>query len=424
MAADSAVKLAVSASTMGSTATSDAAIAELQRKLGASKQAVMRLEHELSAARSSAAAAKMKAALAASRPVSARAEPPPPPPPVPPPQPPPQPPSPGTERLKIAAEASKRRMVELEAEMRSVKDECAKLRAEVKRLEGELKARPDASSRDRNAAALQRVTFNLERVREELEEERERRRAAERRAEDFQKRGGLGGPMRVPEPPPPKKELTEEDIKARDEATRKKIEALDRGISKLETRKQTHEEKLEQALKEAHKQIESLQKELKAARHVAVQRDMALRGGGSGGGSLSARVLGASSKGPAASARPLKPQQPGQQLRPGSPRDAMISATLGLGMTQSPENDTPQRRSGRGGGGGGPPGTKDEQTVERLGMLDPNAAVELVERKEAIAALRQRLVAAQAQAAAEVTEAAIRGDGMELGLGGAHARVS
>ena len=49
--ADAAVKLAVSASTMGSTATSDAAIAELQRKLGASKQTVMKLEHELSAAR-------------------------------------------------------------------------------------------------------------------------------------------------------------------------------------------------------------------------------------------------------------------------------------------------------------------------------------------------------------------------------------
>ena len=57
-------------------------------------------------------------------------------------------------------------------------------------------------------------------------------------------------------------------------------------------------------------------------------------------------------------------------------------------------------------------------------MLDPNAAVEMVERKEAIAALRQRLVVAQAQAAAEVTEAAIRGDGLEHSFGGAHARVS
>ena len=417
---------------MGSTATSDAAIAELQRKLGASKQTVMRLEHELSAARASAAAAKMKAAAAASRPASARDEPPAPalpPQPQPPPQPPPRPPSAGYERLKIAAEASKRRVVELEADVRSVKDECATLRAEVKRLESALAARPDPSSRDRNAAALQRVSFNLERAREELEAERERRRSAERRLEELQKRGGVGGAMRVAEPPPPQRAGPDDnELKARDDATRRKIEALDRGISKLETRKQTHEEKLEQALKDAHKQIETLQKELKAARHVAVQRDMALRGGGNGGGSLSARVIGSSGgKVQGASARLQKSQPPGQQQRPGSPRDAMISAALGLGASLSPENDTPQRRGGRGGsggGGGGLAGSKDEQTVERLGMLDPNAAVEMVERKEAIAALRQRLVVAQAQAAAEVTEAAIRGDGLEHSFGGAHARVS
>ena len=283
---------------MGSTATSDAQIAELQRKLGASKQNVVHLENQLSAARAAAAAAKMQAAsakaaaAATSRPSSARPEPlPPPPPPPPPPQ--PQPPSPSVERLKVVAEASKRRVSELEEEMRSVKDECSRLRAEVKRLQEELSARPDPNSRDRNAAALQRVSFNLERTRAELEEEKEKRRSAERRLEDLGKNGGLGGPLRVPEPPPPKKEVDEKELRAfkerRDEETRRKIAELDRNIGKLEHRKQTHEERLEAALKEANKTIETLQKELKAAKHVAVQRSvvaMSMAGNGGKEGTL------------------------------------------------------------------------------------------------------------------------------------------
>ena len=68
--------------------------------------------------------------------------------------------------------------------------------------------------------------------------------------------------------------------------------------------------------------------------------------------------------------------------------------------------------------------TKDEKVVERLGMLDHGAAVALVERKEAIAQLRARLVNAQAQSAAEATEAGLRGDPELLVPGGQHGRLS
>ena len=97
----------------------------------------------------------------------------------------------------------------------------------------------------------------------------------------------------------------------------------------------------------------------------------------------------------------------------------MIAAALGLGASRSPENDAPQQ-----GGGLGAALTKEERTVERLGMLDPQAAVQMVERKEAIAALRQRLVNAQAMAAAEATEASLRGDDLDPPAGGQRARVS
>ena len=61
------------------------------------------------------------------------------------------------------------RVMELESELINVKRDRDNQRAEVKRLQAELAERPEKdASRDRNKAALQRVTFNLERARAEL----------------------------------------------------------------------------------------------------------------------------------------------------------------------------------------------------------------------------------------------------------------
>ena len=299
--------------------------------------------------------------------------------------------------------------------MHRKEDANAVLRGDVRRLEAELAARPDPGSRDRNAAALQRVTFNLDKAKADLEEEREMRRSVERRLEEWKKGINLPGqPLRVPEPPPPPKPRNLAEEKARDDATRRMMEKLDGKLDKLETRKQTHEERMAAEIKECHKQIEKLTRELKAANAVAMQRASLVGSGPSPRGTV-ARAVGASPR-----VARLQQQQhaPQPQLRPGSPRDAMISAALGMGGARERDDACSDRPSL------GPPMTKDEKVVERLGMLDHGAAVALVERKEAIAQLRARLVNAQAQSAAEATEAGLRGSPELIVAGGQHGRLS
>ena len=365
------------------TATSDAAIADLQRKLAASQQAVSRLEHELSTARAATAAAERKnATLSAQLSSRAKTPEPAPPPPPPPPAPPPASVSPGM-KAKLASATA--RIAQLEAEIRKTRDELES--QALQRLAIELKRMPDPGSRDRNAAALAKAKAEIERVRDELDEERERRRSAERLLNDAKKKGTVGGPLRVPEPPPPPKPIDPDWEKQKAEETRRMIKALDGRLGKLEDRKLTHEEKLQRELNSSQKTIAMLQSQLQAANALAVERRL-------GGGSSSARP-------PFGAATQMWPRQQ-QLLRPASPRDALSATHERVDLSSHEGGGDSSRRGGR---AKPPPMSKEEKMVQRLEQLDPKAAKALHERKGLISGLRERLVTAQAQTAVELTRA-------------------
>ena len=372
--------------------------AQLKQQLTASKQAVSRLEHELSSARSAAAAERDRPRTPRAAPSAA-----------PPPPPPPPPPAVSPSLKKAAAEAAAR-VCELEAEVREVHRSANGLRAEVRRLESELARRPQPGAADQHEAALRRCRSELEEARRELSEEREMRRSLERRLGDTARRAPAA-PLRVPEPPPPPRPYTEDDAEydaAKAEATRQAIDKLDGRLGKLERRKVNHEQQLQVQLTASQRQVAELQSQLRAANALAVQRGLAAT-------KASPRV---SLFKPKASPRALRAAVP-TQPRPPSPRDALVRSALLLGAADDDGEDVGAAsepvdlailRAGRGGGGGGGGAggggkSREERTVARLQQLDPHAAAAIATRKEQMNALRQRLVDAQAEVAVEAHEA-------------------
>ena len=82
-------------------------------------------------------------------------------------------------------------------------------------------------------------------------------------------------------------------------------------------------------------------------------------------------------------------------VRPASPRDELIGGALGIG--------------GAGGGHERSCGLSEDERRQRLSELDPAAAAAITERRGQMDVLRQRLMGAQAQAAAEITLANLTG---------------
>ena len=434
---------------MPTDATTDQTVAELQRQLATSRQTTSRLENELSAsqrelekARAAAAAAEEKAKASAKAAAAAEAKlrqkPPPPSPPAPAPPPPPPSLSPG---LKKAAAEAEARAAKAEAAAKDAKSQITDLRAQIKQLEAELANKPDPGSRDRNAAALQRVRFDLERTKTELEEERERRRSAERLLDDARK-GNTG--MRVPEPPPPKRGYTDSDREydsAKEDERRRMIKELDGRLGKLEDQKLTHEQRLQKELRDAHSQIKTLQGQINRMPLAMLTKSA---GGGNsglraasdsvpdgGGGYKSPRSVGlaaiAAEGGAALRHKQRSARNHGNNTTgpSPSPREVVQMATSAMHGTTTGGASSSRPTTPRGAEAGGAGGMRDrtapdrasilteEERQQRLSELDPVAAQMVKARRGEIDSLRKRLVNAQAQRAAEISREGVMGDDFE-----------
>ena len=348
------------------TATSDARLSDLSRDLAASKQKILSLENELRIAKATIAAAN-------SRPSTPR-QPVPPPAPPPAPKPAPQlvaaptqpaPPSPGTQR---ALEAAQTRAFNLEQELKASKAVIVEMRAEVRRLEVTLARRPAPGECSRE---------ELDKLGTELEEERERRRSLQRRLDEAQRlRRPAAAPLCTPQPKPPPRETTAEEERRLEEEeaeTRRLLSELGGRLGKLEHRKETHEAKLVRKCASLTAEVASLQRQLQAAKNMSSSAATSARGGFNGMVGLGGM-----------SASNASPRARAVTRRPPSARDTLLSSSVGGGLSAC---------------GGSKHSPRDP--VQRLQQLDPEAAAAIVERKGAMAALRMRLVGAQAQNAAE-----------------------
>lgn len=375
---------------MPQTATTDSQISDLQRQLASSRQDCTRLERELDSMRSQLERAQQAAAAAEKR---ARERPTPAPAPAPPP---PAPRSPGADVAKAAAAAANARAERAEGDVRDARASADKLRKEIVRLEAELARKPAAApvqneenaATDRNAAALQRVRFDLEKTKKDLDDERERRQRGERLLEEAKRHlsnGGApsGGGMRQPEAAVPKRGYTDSDREydeAREAERRRLIKALDGRLGELEERKLSHEQMLQKELNAANSKISTLQAQLNRLPLAMLNKTGSAASSprappedryGGGGAALRHKQR-AASKPPALTAH----------ARPASPR-----STTGVVAVRD--------RTAL---------TEDERQM-RLKEIDPAAAAALSERKSDMEKLRLRLTTAQAQQAAELTAA-------------------
>jgi predicted RNase H-like nuclease (RuvC/YqgF family) len=398
-----------------STATGDARIAELQRQLGVSQQTASRLEHELASTKQTLERER------SARPRTPREL--------------PKPPcSPCLEKELSAAKA---RASQLEEELASTKqatdrlqDRLASARSdaegarkeahhlqaeldsqsvEVQRLRDELSRRSATPSGECTRDALAKARKEAETLRMELENESERRRSLQRRLDDALRNGkATTGPLRVPEPPPPPRVMSAEEEReqeAAEEKVRQMIKSLDGRLGKLEHRKETTEVRLERQVRELTSQVASLERQLLAAKNIAAA-------GAAGAVSPRAHLgasLGAASARAAVSFGGRTRSGAVVADRHGRPvsREQLIASALGLGgdASSSTEPAADKRGAAKGSGGGNVAvgGFSARDPMQRLQKLDPNAAAQIVERKQMMSALRARLIDAQAQDAVDVT---------------------
>lgn len=147
------------------------------------------------------------------------------------------------------------------------------------------------------------------------------RRSLERRVDDLMKNSNASTTgMRKPEPPPPPRGITEDEERERAEQTRKMLEQLGGRIGKLETRKLTHEERLQRELAASQREVEMLRAQVKAANALSMQRGLAA--GISGARSARAGMEASAMRAKLSASLPGG-TSPRGQLRPTSPRDAL-----------------------------------------------------------------------------------------------------
>lgn len=350
------------------TATADSQLAEMQRKLNASKQQVSRLEHELVLARA-----------AAKEPTGKLRPTPPPTPPAAPPAPLPAAPSLAEKELAAAQSRITGLREELAAERQAsstLRSELAQSRAREEKLQAEVAsaAKPSADAADQTRELqreLQRARAELASTTSRLEEERELRRHLQRRLENA---------ARPPARPPP--EVVKVPVMAQeptDGAIVAKIAQLDGKLGKLERQKESVEDVL-------RGQVQTLQA---TVAQLKAQLPPSKRGGGCGASPRAQSLC-----------EPTPPRDAGLE-NSGRLSGRLRRTAIDRG-TSSPGGEPSARKEHL--------GAKEkrlEAARTRLLEIDPNAAAEMETRAETLNALRQRLQKAQAQSAVETMAASM-----------------
>ena len=199
------------------------------------------------------------------------------------------------------------------------------------------------------------------------------------------------------------KPTLEREQEAAEEKVRQMIKSLDGRLGKLEHRKETTEVRLERQVRELTSQVASLERQLLAAKNIAAAGAAGAVSPrahlGASLGTASARAV-VSFGGRTRSAAVVADRHG----RPVS-REQLIASALGLGGDASSQTEpaADKRGAAKGGGGVSVGGLSPRDPMQRLQMLDPNAAAQIVERKQMMSALRARLIDAQAQDAVDVT---------------------